>query len=41
MREELLDLLQRYPAACMRAYPISMRVNSVRDDDLALLERAS
>jgi putative SOS response-associated peptidase YedK len=39
-REELLDLLQPYPADRMRAYPISTRVNSVRNDEPALLEPA-
>jgi putative SOS response-associated peptidase YedK len=39
-REELLDLLQPYPAERMRAYPISTRVNSVRNDEPALLEPA-
>jgi putative SOS response-associated peptidase YedK len=39
-RDELLELLQPYPADRMRAYPISTRVNSVRNDEPALLEPA-
>ena len=35
---ELLALLRPYPAEKMRAYPISNRVNSVRNDDPGLIE---
>jgi putative SOS response-associated peptidase YedK len=31
-------LLQPYPAEKMKAYPVSMRVNSVRNDDRSLIE---
>ena len=36
--DELLALLKPYPAERMRAYPISTRVNSVKNDDAAVLE---
>ena len=36
--DELLALLKPYPADRMRAYPVSTRVNSVRNDDASLLE---
>ena len=39
--EELLALLQPYPAELMRAYPIGPRVGNVRNDDAALLDPAS
>lgn len=35
---ELLALLKPFPAGRMRAYPVSTRVNSVRNDDESLLE---
>lgn len=34
----LESLLQPYPAAAMRAHPVSSRVNSVRNDDAGLLD---
>lgn len=34
----LEPLLQPYPAAAMRVHPVSPRVNSVRNDDVALLD---
>ena len=34
-----MALLQPYPAHRMSAYPVSMRVNSPRNDDAALVER--
>lgn len=37
-KAELQALLRPFPAERMRAYPISTRVNSVRNDDVALLE---
>ena len=41
-REELQTLLQQpYPAVRMRAYPVSKRVNSPRDDDEALIEEVA
>ena len=41
-REELPALLRRpYPATLMRAYPVSKRVNSPRDDDEALIEEVA
>lgn len=36
--EELQRLLVPYPAERMRAYSISSRVNSVRNDDAGLIE---
>ncbi|HWI13443.1 MAG TPA: SOS response-associated peptidase [Burkholderiales bacterium] len=33
------DLLQPYPAELMRAYPVSTRVNSPKNDDESLVER--
>lgn len=36
-----LALLQPYPAERMSAYPVSARVNSPRNDDPSLIERAS
>ena len=39
--DELLALLKPYPAERMRAYPISTRVNSVKNDDASLLDAAS
>jgi putative SOS response-associated peptidase YedK len=38
--EELLALLCPYPAAAMRAHPVSLRVGNVRNNDPALLEPA-
>ena len=35
------DLLVPFPAEPMTMWPISMRVNSVANDDAAILERAS
>jgi putative SOS response-associated peptidase YedK len=37
-RNRLLALLRPYPADRMRAYPVSTRVNSVRNDEAAILE---
>ena len=37
-RERLLALLRRYPADRMHAFPVSTRVNSVRNDEAAVLE---
>lgn len=37
-RDRLLAFLHPYPAARMRAYPVSLRVNSVRNDEAAILE---
>ena len=37
-RDDLLELLNPYPASRMRAYSISPRVNSVRNDDAGLIE---
>jgi putative SOS response-associated peptidase YedK len=36
-RFDVQDLLEPYPAQAMRWYPVSTRVNSVRNDDAALL----
>jgi putative SOS response-associated peptidase YedK len=36
--EELLGLLQPYPADLMRAYPVGDRVGNVRNNDPALLD---
>jgi putative SOS response-associated peptidase YedK len=36
---DLADLLAPYPAQAMTWYPISMRVNAVRNDDATLIER--
>lgn len=36
--EELLALLKPYPAERIRAYPVSTRVNSVKNDDAGLIE---
>jgi putative SOS response-associated peptidase YedK len=38
--EELLALLLPYPAAAMRAYPVSPRVGNVRNNDPELLQPA-
>ena len=38
---EVADLLAPYPAEAMTWYPISMRVNAVRNDDATLIERAA
>ncbi len=35
--DELLGFLQPYPAALMRAYPVGVRVGSVRNNDAELL----
>lgn len=37
-KEDLLYLLKPYPAEKMRAYPVSARVNSPKEDDEALSE---
>lgn len=37
-REELLALLRPYPAERMLAYPVSTRVNSVKNDDAGLID---
>jgi len=36
--DDLKALLKPYPAECMRAYPVSTRVNSVKNDDAELIE---
>ena len=36
--QELLALLQPYPAARVRVFPVSTRVNSVKNDDASLAE---
>jgi putative SOS response-associated peptidase YedK len=37
---DVADLIAPYPPGAMACYPVSSRVNSVRNDDAALLERA-
>jgi len=37
---DVADLIAPYPAAAMACRPVSFRVNSVRNDDAALLDRA-
>jgi putative SOS response-associated peptidase YedK len=37
--EEVADLFEPYPAEAMAYYPVSRRVNAVRNDDASLLER--
>jgi putative SOS response-associated peptidase YedK len=37
-RDELQSLLKPYPAQRMSAYPVSTRVNSVKNDDAGLIE---
>lgn len=37
--DTVLDLLKPYPASAMLAYPVSIRVNSPRNDDSTLLEQ--
>ena len=37
-RDDLLEMLKPYPADRMRAYPVSPRVNSVKNDDAGLIE---
>ena len=39
--EELKSLLKPYPAERMKAYPISTRVNGVKNDDAMLLDAVS
>lgn len=36
--EELIAMLEPYPADAMKAYPVSTRVNNVRNNDPSLLE---
>jgi putative SOS response-associated peptidase YedK len=36
---DVADLIAPYPSSAMASYPVSVRVNSVRHDDSALLER--
>ena len=36
---DVADLIAPYPSSAMATYPVSSRVNSVRNDDAALLER--
>jgi putative SOS response-associated peptidase YedK len=36
---DVADLIAPYPSSAMASYPVSSRVNSVRNDDAALLER--
>lgn len=38
---DVTDLLAPYPAAAMTWYPVSTRVNSVRNDDAALIEQVA
>ena len=38
---EVTDLLAPFPAQAMTWYPISMRVNAVRNDDATLIERVA
>ena len=38
---DLLSILTRASAEGLRAYPVSTRVNSVRNDDASLIEAAS
>jgi putative SOS response-associated peptidase YedK len=38
---EVADLIAPYPSEAMAYYPVSPRVNNVRHDDAALLERAA
>jgi putative SOS response-associated peptidase YedK len=38
---EVADLLAPYPAQAMTWYPISLRVNAVRNDDATLIERVA
>jgi putative SOS response-associated peptidase YedK len=40
-QDELRDMLKPYPSARMLIYPISTRVNSVKNDDAALIEPLS
>jgi putative SOS response-associated peptidase YedK len=37
-QDELLSLLRPFPAERMRVFPISSRVNSVRNDDAGLID---
>ena len=39
--DDLMALLRPFPAERMKAYPISTRVNSVKNDDAGLLEPAT
>jgi len=39
--EEVADLLVPYPSEAMAYYPISTRVNAVRNDDAQVIERAA
>jgi putative SOS response-associated peptidase YedK len=36
---DVADLIAPYPSSAMASYPVSPRVNSVRNDDATLLER--
>jgi len=36
---DVAELIAPYPSSAMACYPVSLRVNSVRNDDAALLER--
>jgi putative SOS response-associated peptidase YedK len=38
---ELQALLKPFPAGCMRAYPVSTKVNSVKNDEPSLIEPAA
>jgi putative SOS response-associated peptidase YedK len=38
LQEELLALLQPYPAELMGAYPVNVHVGNVRNNDAALIE---
>jgi putative SOS response-associated peptidase YedK len=40
-KNALLALLKPFPAERMRVYPISTRVNSVKNDEPALIEPAA
>ncbi len=37
--EDIADLLVPYPAEAMHSYPVSTRVNAVKNDDASLIER--
>jgi putative SOS response-associated peptidase YedK len=39
--DELFALLRPLPADCMRVYPVSTKVNSVKNDEPALIEPAA
>jgi putative SOS response-associated peptidase YedK len=41
LADDLRALLKPYPAERMRAYPVSTKVNSVKNDDAGLIEVAA